>query len=86
MRERSQLLGSVRDLKDFGAGIGFNTAAKKENQDDVMKGRIQNALKKAFAPEFLNRLDDVIMFNSLEKSHIHQIIDAANADFCQKLF
>jgi ATP-dependent Clp protease ATP-binding subunit ClpC len=65
----------VRDLKDFGAGIGFNTAAKKENQDDVMKGRIQNALKKAFAPEFLNRLDDVIMFNSLEKSHIHQIID-----------
>jgi ATP-dependent Clp protease ATP-binding subunit ClpC len=65
----------VRDLKDFGAGIGFNTAAKKENQDDIMKGRIQNALKKAFAPEFLNRLDDVIMFNSLDKSHIHQIID-----------
>jgi ATP-dependent Clp protease ATP-binding subunit ClpC len=65
----------VRDLKDFGAGIGFNTAAKKESQDDVMKGRIHNALKKAFAPEFLNRLDDVIMFNSLEKSDIHKIID-----------
>ena len=47
----------VRDLKDFGAGIGFNTKAKVENTDDIMKGRIQNALKKAFAPEFLNRLD-----------------------------
>jgi ATP-dependent Clp protease ATP-binding subunit ClpC len=65
----------VRDLKDFGAGIGFNTAAKKESQDDVMKGRIHNALKKAFAPEFLNRLDDVIMFNSLEKKDIFRIID-----------
>ena len=65
----------VRDLKDFGAGIGFNTSAKKDSQDDVMKGRIQNALKKVFSPEFLNRLDDVIIFNSLEKQHIHQIID-----------
>lgn len=65
----------VRDLKDFGAGIGFNTQAKKDNTGDVMKGRIQNALKKAFAPEFLNRLDDVIMFNSLDKEHIFNIID-----------
>jgi ATP-dependent Clp protease ATP-binding subunit ClpC len=65
----------VRDLKDFGAGIGFNTQARKENMDDIMKGSIQNALKKAFSPEFLNRLDDVIIFNSLEREHIHQIID-----------
>lgn len=65
----------VRDLKDFGAGIGFATKAKTENQDEVMRNTIQNALKKAFSPEFLNRLDDVIVFNSLERLHLHQIID-----------
>ncbi len=65
----------VRDLKDFGAGIGFSTQSRKENMDDMMKGTIQNALRKAFSPEFLNRLDDVIVFNSLERQHIHQIID-----------
>ena len=65
----------VRDLKDFGSGIGFSTQAKKDSKDEVLKGRIQNALKKAFAPEFLNRLDDVIMFNALEREHIHEIID-----------
>lgn len=65
----------VRDLKDFGAGIGFASKAKEENMDGVMKSTIQNALKKAFSPEFLNRLDDVVIFNSLTKDHIHQIID-----------
>merc|ERR1711916_345127 len=65
----------VRDLKDFGTGIGFNTQTKMENQDAEMQGTIQKALKKAFAPEFLTRLDDVIIFNSLEREHIHQIID-----------
>ncbi|MGY6559745.1 MAG: ATP-dependent Clp protease ATP-binding subunit [Nitritalea sp.] len=65
----------VRDLKDFGAGIGFAPKAKQENMDEVMKSTIQNALKKAFSPEFLNRLDDVVVFNSLNKGHIHQIID-----------
>ena len=65
----------VRDLKDFGAGIGFATKARSENQDELMKGTIQNALKKAFSPEFLNRLDDVIIFNSLEREHLHKIID-----------
>jgi ATP-dependent Clp protease ATP-binding subunit ClpC len=65
----------VRDLKDFGAGIGFNTQSRKENMDDMMKGTIQNALRKAFSPEFLNRLDDVIIFNSLERPDIHKIID-----------
>ncbi|MEQ6120573.1 ATP-dependent Clp protease ATP-binding subunit [Reichenbachiella sp. MALMAid0571] len=65
----------VRDLKDFGAGIGFATQAKKNNMDEIMKSTIQNALKKTFSPEFLNRLDDVIIFNSLEREHIHQIID-----------
>lgn len=65
----------VRDLKDFGAGIGFNTKAKKDNIDDHMRGTIEKALKKSFSPEFLNRLDDVIVFNSLEREDIHKIID-----------
>ncbi len=65
----------VRDLKDFGAGIGFAPKAKQDNLDEVMKSTIQSALKKAFSPEFLNRLDDVVVFNSLNKEHIHKIID-----------
>jgi len=65
----------VRDLKDFGSGIGFNTQSRKENVDEMMKGTIQNALRKAFSPEFLNRLDDVIVFNSLTREDIHVIID-----------
>jgi len=65
----------VRDLKDFGAGIGFASKAKEENMDEVMKSTIQSALKKAFSPEFLNRLDDVVVFNSLTKEDIHKIID-----------
>lgn len=65
----------VRDLKDFGSGIGFSTKSKEASGDDLMKSTIQNALKKVFSPEFLNRLDDLIIFNSLQKSHIHQIID-----------
>ncbi len=65
----------ARDLKDFGTGIGFATKNRKENMDDMMKGTIQSALRKTFSPEFLNRLDDVIVFNSLERGDIHKIID-----------
>jgi ATP-dependent Clp protease ATP-binding subunit ClpC len=65
----------VRDLKDFGAGIGFNTETRKENEDNVIKDTIKRALKKTFSPEFLNRLDDVIIFNSLGREDIHKIID-----------
>jgi ATP-dependent Clp protease ATP-binding subunit ClpC len=65
----------VRDLKDFGAGIGFASATKRENDEEHMKSTIQNALKRAFSPEFLNRLDDLIVFNSLQREHIHRIID-----------
>ncbi len=65
----------VRDIKDFGAGIGFATHSKKDGMDEIMKSTIQNALKKTFSPEFLNRLDDVVIFNSLEKGHIFEIID-----------
>ncbi|RFP65267.1 ATP-dependent Clp protease ATP-binding subunit [Hymenobacter lapidiphilus] len=65
----------ARDLQDFGAGIGFGTKSRQENMDELTKGTITNALKKTFSPEFLNRLDDVVIFNSLEKSDIHKIID-----------
>ncbi|MCC7232396.1 MAG: AAA family ATPase, partial [Bacteroidia bacterium] len=64
-----------RQLKDFGQGVGFQTTTKLSQVDEHARGVIENALKKAFAPEFLNRIDDVIMFNSLEKEHIHKIID-----------
>lgn len=64
-----------RQLKDFGQGVGFSTDAKKKGSDDYSKSIIENALKKVFAPEFLNRVDDVIMFNSLSREDIHKVID-----------
>jgi ATP-dependent Clp protease ATP-binding subunit ClpC len=76
----------ARDLKDFGAGIGFATKAKKESMDDLMKGTIQNALRKAFSPEFLNRLDDVIVFNSLTREHIHKVIDITLKHVFQRIY
>ncbi len=65
----------ARDLKDFGSGIGFSTKSRVDNMEEQAKSTIQNALKKAFAPEFINRLDDIIVFNSLERADLHQIID-----------
>ena len=65
----------ARQLKDFGTGVGFGTAAKTAQTEEHSKGIIENALKKAFAPEFLNRIDDVIVFNALEKHDIDKIID-----------
>ena len=64
-----------RQLKDFGQGVGFTTTAKANTVDEYSKGVIETALKKAFAPEFLNRIDDVIVFNSLTSDDIHKIID-----------
>jgi ATP-dependent Clp protease ATP-binding subunit ClpC len=65
----------ARQLKDFGAGVGFATAAKVQNEDEANKAVIEKALKRTFSPEFLNRIDDVIIFNSLSKEHIFEIID-----------
>lgn len=65
----------VRQLKDFGAGVGFATASRVENSEDNAKAVIQGALKKTFSPEFLNRIDDVVIFNSLDQDHIFKIID-----------
>jgi len=64
-----------RQLKDFGQGIGFNTTTRKKNAESYEKNVIAKALQRAFAPEFLNRVDDVILFNSLTKEHIYSIID-----------
>ncbi len=64
----------VRQLKDFGTGVGFATSAKIENEDEANKAVIEKALKKTFSPEFLNRIDDVVIFNSLNKEHIYSII------------
>ena len=65
----------ARQIKDFGQGVGFGTAAKKAQEGDHNRAVIEKALKKAFAPEFLNRIDDVVVFNTLEKKDIHKIID-----------
>lgn len=65
----------ARKLKDFGQGVGFGTSSQRSQADENARSVIENALKKAFAPEFLNRIDDVVIFNSLEREDIHKIID-----------
>jgi ATP-dependent Clp protease ATP-binding subunit ClpC len=65
----------TRQIAEFGHGIGFDTNAKKTTRDEQTKSILQKALQKTFAPEFLNRIDDVIMFNSLGKEEINKIID-----------
>jgi ATP-dependent Clp protease ATP-binding subunit ClpC len=64
-----------RQLKDFGQGVGFTTDARKTASNELAKSVIENALKKTFAPEFLNRIDDVVIFDSLDREDIHKIID-----------
>ena len=64
-----------RQLKEFGQGVGFGTQAKRDGAAEYSHSVIENALKRTFAPEFLNRIDDVIMFNSLKREDIHRIID-----------
>jgi ATP-dependent Clp protease ATP-binding subunit ClpC len=65
----------ARQLKDFGAGVGFATASRVQNEDEANKAVIEKALKRTFSPEFLNRIDDVVIFNSLSKENIFEIID-----------
>ena len=75
----------VRQLKDFGTGVGFSTAAKTTNAEDTSRGVIEKALKRTFSPEFLNRIDDVVIFNSLEEKHINMIIDIIMKDVLKRL-
>ena len=65
----------ARQLKDFGAGVGFQTANRLEHADESNKAVIEKALKRTFSPEFLNRIDDVVIFNSLTQENIFSIID-----------
>ncbi|MFN5911741.1 MAG: AAA family ATPase, partial [Bacteroidota bacterium] len=65
----------ARQLADFGTGVGFGTKAREESREESSKTVIQNALRKAFSPEFLNRIDDMIMFKPLQREDIHKIID-----------
>ena len=65
----------ARQLKDFGTGVGFETAAQKSQSEDIEKGIIEKELKKTFSPEFLNRIDDLVIFNTLDKGAIRRIVD-----------
>jgi len=65
----------ARDLQDYGKGVGFGTTAKDSASEENNRGIVEKALRKAFAPEFLNRIDDIVMFNSLKREDIHKIID-----------
>ena len=65
----------ARQVKDFGRGLGFETASQKAQSSEIEKGVIEKELKKTFSPEFLNRIDDIIVFNSLEKKDIRKIVD-----------
>ena len=64
-----------RQLKDFGQGVGFSTSARQVGSETYAKSIVEGALKKAFSPEFLNRIDDIVMFNHLSREDIHKIID-----------
>jgi ATP-dependent Clp protease ATP-binding subunit ClpC len=75
----------VRQLKDFGAGVGFTTGAKAMNEEDNTKAVIEKSLKRTFSPEFLNRIDDVVIFNSLSKEHIYVIIDITMKSVLKRL-
>ncbi|MBC9930498.1 ATP-dependent Clp protease ATP-binding subunit [Chitinophaga qingshengii] len=75
----------ARQLKDFGAGVGFTTSAKSMSEEENTKSVIEKALKRTFSPEFLNRIDDVIIFNSLSKEHIYTIIDITMKSVLKRL-
>ena len=75
----------ARQLKDFGAGVGFNTSARQINAEENTKGVIETSLKRTFSPEFLNRIDDVVIFNALGKEDIFKIIDITLRDVKARL-
>ncbi|MDX1683615.1 MAG: ATP-dependent Clp protease ATP-binding subunit [Saprospiraceae bacterium] len=75
----------VRQLKDFGQGVGFKTKAREQSREQYSKSVIQNALKRTFSPEFLNRVDDVMVFNSLSQENIFEIIDISLKDLLKRL-
>ena len=75
----------ARQLKDFGAGVGFTTASRIEHAEENSKAVIEKALKRTFSPEFLNRIDDVVIFNQLSEENIYSIIDILMKDVTKRL-
>jgi ATP-dependent Clp protease ATP-binding subunit ClpC len=75
----------VRQLQDFGTGIGFTTAASVERQKELANDVLQKAISKQFAPEFINRIDDIIVFNALKKEDIGKIIELELDDLCKRV-
>ncbi|MHA2403698.1 MAG: ATP-dependent Clp protease ATP-binding subunit, partial [Candidatus Kariarchaeaceae archaeon] len=75
----------ARKLQDFGTGVGFGTRAKVENLEELRAGVIEESMEKAFSPEFLNRLDDIIIFESLEKSDIKKIVELPIKDLTSRM-
>ena len=74
-----------RQLKDFGQGVGFGTEARRNAKNEISQGVIENALKRTFAPEFLNRIDEIVIFNSLQRNDINSIIDIELKGIKQRL-
>ncbi|MBQ7490367.1 MAG: ATP-dependent Clp protease ATP-binding subunit [Bacteroidales bacterium] len=74
-----------RELKDFGTGVGFNTSATEANKGKIVNSVLENALKKTFAPEFLNRIDDIVYFNSIDKPDVIRIIDIELAKLIKRV-
>lgn len=75
----------ARQLQDFGSGMGFTTKTREADTDKNASHVIQSALKKTFSPEFLNRIDDVVIFNTLTKENIHSIVDIALVDLYKRI-
>ena len=75
----------ARQVKDFGRGLGFETAAQKAQTSDIEKGVIEKELKKTFSPEFLNRIDDIVIFNSLDQKDIRKIVDIELKDLILRI-
>ena len=64
----------TRQVKDFGTGVGFSTKNKNEKKDEEIKSLLEKELKKKFAPEFINRIDEIIYFRDLDKEDIKKIV------------
>jgi ATP-dependent Clp protease ATP-binding subunit ClpC len=75
----------ARQVKDFGRGLGFETASQKAQSQEIEKGVIEKELKKTFSPEFLNRIDDIVVFNPLDQKDIRKIVDIELTKLIQRI-
>ena len=76
----------ARQVKDFGKGLGFETASQKAQSSDIEKNVIEKELKKIFSPEFLNRVDDIVIFNALEKKEIRKIVEIELSKLLKRIY